>query len=290
MVQSDLSREVLQRGLRACRDDNYIYLNNPKCACSTIKASLWAATTGEDAPQEGQTHNVAASPFSKNIAALDWAEGAFVFTFVRNPFTRVVSAYLDKIARGADVRAWRAFSDRHGLDPASGIGFDGFVEIIAAQPPSGLNPHWRPQYLNTLQPFVQPNLIGALETIGMQLPEVLARLFPGRAARVVRRSGHSTGAGAVYRDHLRDPATLERVRRLYRADFDLFGYSDDPGHDPAPLRPPPPGDHRHPGLAALAAYFAAPRRRRVRLLAGLESGPGGAALRDWAVQERAAAG
>lgn len=283
---------ILRQALRANREHGFVYLNNPKVGCSTVKANLWSGVAGCPVQAIGDVHAVEGSPFEREIAALDWAEGAFVFTFVRNPYARIVSAYLNKAVARTD-RTWETFARNHGHpDPAGPIGFDAFVEFIAGVPPEDQDPHWRPQHLNTLHPFVQPNFVADLETMDRQLPKILTRLFPGRPPGFAARARHSTGARQGFAAHLGDSGTVARLRTLYAGDFEAFGYRRDPQAGPAPRQGPQMSGHGHPGLALLARYHQPGRRGRGALLREMAAGAGGAGLADWILAERlkAAAG
>lgn len=280
-----LSR-ILRQALRANRAHGFVYLNNPKVGCSTVKANLWSAVDGCPVKSIRDVHAIEGSPFEREIATLDWAGGAFVFTFVRNPYARIVSAWRNKAVDRRDG-TWESFARRHGhADPTAPIGFDAFVEFIATVPPEEQDPHWRPQHLNTLHPFVQPNLLADLETMDRQLPQILARLFPGRPAGIASRARHSTGARHGFAVQLGDDGTAKRLRQLYAGDFEAFGYRRDPRADPAPRRGPQLSEHDHPGLALLARYHQAEGPARPALLRDLATGPGGAGLADWILAER----
>lgn len=277
---------ILRQALRANRENGFVYLNNPKVGCSTVKANLWSAIDGCPVKAIKDVHAIEGSPFEREITALDWAEGAFIFTFVRNPYARIVSAWRNKAVNRRDS-TWQRFARNHGhTDPAAPIGFDAFVEFIAAVPPEAQDPHWRPQHLNTLHPFLQPNLVADLETMDRDLPQILARLFPGRPSRITSRARHSTGAREGFAAQLGDDGTVRRLRQLYDGDFEAFGYRRDPRADPAPLRGPQFMEHTHPGLALLARYHQAKGSARAALLRELAAGPGGAALADWILAER----
>lgn len=243
--------KILSQSLRANSANRLIYLNNAKVGCTTVKASLWAAISDCPPAQVVNVHAIEGSPFENDIRTLDWAEEAFVFTFVRNPFARLVSAYLNKV-RPPNDQVWPDFATRHGRDPKQPISFDAFVEFVAGIAPEQNDPHWRPQHINTLHPFVTPNFVGDLALMDQLLPELLVQLFPGRNTGSVARRQHSTGAGDNYRSHLTDSGTIARIKSLYAADFELFGYDPDPARDPAPLTETRLELHSHPRLARLA--------------------------------------
>ena len=95
---------------------NVAYLHNPKVACSTFKNTLLF----------GKVDNVHAQylfpPYNnKNVD---------IFSVVRNPFSRTVSAYLDKIGPNKDHYVWNPFCKMFDLDPEKEIEFSEFIELI----------------------------------------------------------------------------------------------------------------------------------------------------------------
>jgi len=245
-----VDRRILKQSLRANKANGFIYLNNPKAGCSTIKASLWASL--EPAGPGGNVHAIEDSPFENQLDHPDWVSDAFVFTFVRNPYLRVISSYLNKIAARRDM-IWPAFARRHGFDPDMSLEFDSFVECIAADPPSAHDPHWRAQSLNTLAGHVEPNFLGTLEKMDRQLPAVLAYLFPGRKPAIVKKNQHGTSAASSALTYLRDDGTLARLQELYGEDFERFGYARDASDGFASTRKATFQEHAHPSLAHLLA-------------------------------------
>lgn len=259
-MQSDPPLHILRQALRANREHGFVYLNNPKVGCSTVKANLWSAASGRPVAEIRQEHVVEGSPFDDEISRLDWAETGFVFTFVRNPFPRIVSAYLDKLVKRSD-QVWNDFARRLGVDAQDQISFNQFVEMIADIPPERQDPHWRPQHANILHPLVRPNFIADLEEMNRLLPEVIARLFPGRSETVVPRVWHRTRARESLAEHLQDPGTRARLRRLYAGDFELYGYATDPDAGLSSQLEPRMLEHQHPDLHHLARRHAAEAAR-----------------------------
>lgn len=277
---------ILRQTLRASREHGVVFLNNAKVGCTTVKMQLWCAAQGCRPADIRDVHALPGSPFENDVATLGWASEAFVFAFVRHPYPRVVSAYLSKVAVMQD-NVWADAARLGGRDPGLPTDFDTFVEFISGIAADLQDPHWRPQHLNLLYPFVVPNLLADIGAIDALLPGVVARLFPGRAAEGrVRVAGYRTGARDRFRDYLRDPGTVGRLRRLYAEDFDAFGYDPDPSADPAGRFAPREGGHGHPGLVALAGvHSAAPEARRARI-AALMAAPRAGHLADWALADR----
>lgn len=89
--------------------NNIAYLHNPKVACSTIKNSLL----------RGEVDNVHEQflfpPYNNSNVP--------IFSVVRNPYSRSVSAYLDKIGKDKDFYVWFPFCRKYGLDRESNLSF-----------------------------------------------------------------------------------------------------------------------------------------------------------------------
>ena len=278
-------RGLFHNAIRENAGHGFIYLNNPKVGCSTVKSALGQAILGQDATPKKGIHRLAGSPFTSKPDDAAAVERAYIFTFVRNPFQRLVSAYLNKVS-GAGRSEWQVFAKRHGVPTQTPISFDGFVEVLSSVPPELHDPHWRPQHLNTLYPFVKPNLLGDLESLDQLLPEVMAHLFPDQAVLPANKSArsHQTAARQTWPSHLTDPATLARVLAIYAGDFDAFGYLPKVAEAPAPavIR----SDHAHPGLGALVAYRSAPGPEKAPSLRRLEQLDAQGALVGWVLAQR----
>src|SRR5439155_25103731 len=110
---------------------------------------------------------------------------AFTFSFVRNPFTRILSAFLDKIATRTPK-----FQKILGLD-GQAISFREFLERLD----DGYlmkNVHWAPQ--SELIPMApgQLSFLGHVETIEPDLGEVMERIFGPGENRILRRTAGAT--------------------------------------------------------------------------------------------------
>jgi hypothetical protein len=283
--QTILSPWLLKQALRVNLDHGVIYLNNPKSGCTTVKTGLWLALQGQ-APPPGSplVHTTVNSPLSKALTDADAARRAFVFSFVRNPLQRLVSAYLDKVVARRDS-IWTEFATRYGADPVQAPSFDGFVEVLSGVPPELQNPHWRAQHLNILYPFVRPNLLADLGALRRELPAVLGRLSTRHVAEIPP-SPHHMGAAAVWTEHYRDPATLRRAVDLYPGDFDAFSYAPsltaDPGGTMGVIR----SDHEHEGLSRMVDLFNVQGPKRGRELTALEAADVDGTLSDWILAQR----
>lgn len=270
-VQSDGYRRnrlhLLHEALRGNRAYNFVYLNNPKVACSSIKTALWGTIRNVPPERITSEHVIEESPFTNDPGLLDWAGAAFVFTVVRNPYARVLSAYLDKVVNRAANREnlqWLPFARRHGLDPNATISFDHFVELLVSDTPEQCDSHWCPQWFQLLNGEVTPNFTGQIERMDRDFPAILSRVFPGRTVAPLRRSVHRTGAAEGIAAYYADAGTVARVGSYYARDFATYGYDPDLSKgltsqiNPVFHDHPHPHPHPHPAIAAWAKEFAPP--------------------------------
>jgi hypothetical protein len=115
----------------------------PKNACSSIKNTLRFYSEGYASLDNVHNDSDYLKPF---LLDSDW----FVFLVVRDPFDRVVSAYLDKIINPIEENALKLvvqIYEERGLIYKKGksVPFIYFLEWISTQPIDYLDAHWRPQ-------------------------------------------------------------------------------------------------------------------------------------------------
>jgi hypothetical protein len=137
----------------------------PKAANSTVVTNLARLKFGRDVDSP-DAKKMFATPARLNRAEVERFASLFKFTVVRNPYTRTLSAYLDKIERRA-VRAGKESSFRDFL-------------LQAKKTPRFLysNAHWAPQSSLMLIPVEQFDFIGKVETLDQDLAEIKRRIRP----------------------------------------------------------------------------------------------------------------
>jgi hypothetical protein len=140
----------------------------------------------------------------EDVAALD---RAFKFAFVRNPFARVLSAYMDKAPKKAPTHAQASFA--------------AFCHYLAD---GGINenPHWSPQVALFLLPSEAFDFLGRVERFDDDLAHAMKQI--GAAIEPVRYSENPTGADLRLASAY-DAESRQIVTKLYSADFETFGYS-----------------------------------------------------------------
>lgn len=142
------------------KEKHLAYLVNSKAACSSIKASM----LNEDVSDYTSIHHIAYHRgLSKN--ELD-DDSYFTFTFVRNPFARLVSCYESKyhVDRKKNLFHFRDYLDGYLYYDE---GFDTFVKKICALPYRLMDRHFRLQYnlVFTLEDKCRCDYIGKFESL-----------------------------------------------------------------------------------------------------------------------------
>ncbi len=227
MPATENIRSVLS-AFRLSNAHDYIYVNNPKCACTTIKTVLWQNEVYQKTGAIEEVRiprGVENMPFDNTLDAIQPQKPYFCFSIVRNPFVRVLSAFLNKFPNiHSQNRARLQFLGRHGLADDTDVSFEQFVDLICTENPARLNVHWRPQHMLLGPSLLQPLYIGHLERFGDDMPDILRTIFrnPHMALSV---SKNASNAGDKL-DRFYTPVLENRIRQLYTADFEIFGYSD----------------------------------------------------------------
>ena len=154
------------------------------------------------------------------------------FTVVRNPWTRTLSAFLDKIANGP----YDKYGSIPGFSDNSRTGFAAFISFLSK---GGLhaNHHWKPQSDALLLPASQFHSICRLEHLSEDLPRALSetalrlpspeRLQQPHQIESQQQSKLTQATRKLLLYYC--PTTIKAVAELYAADFKLGRYSEDPG-------------------------------------------------------------
>jgi hypothetical protein len=201
--------------------DEFFYNRIPKVANSTIISTLARYSTA----RSGTELKVDAKlffqrpAFASSKTARDIKHKYYKFVFVRNPFTRVLSAYLDKVVRQNSIR-YRRWALKNG-QPQS----PSFADFCRYLDGGGLyeDAHWAPQVDCLLIPFADFNFVGRFETVDADLKQVVTHIF-GDENPVLHLSGPPrTHAGDKLGKYYSEEES-GTIARLYAKDFAMFGY------------------------------------------------------------------
>lgn len=205
----------------------YLYVATPKVGFTKIKKLLYEAEQGRPVKDEFVLHDPVFSPLLEPIDDIDILNTAlaspdwFRFCFVRNPFTRLISCYIQKIVSSGEQR--QRLLPVLGLAPdAPTPSFEEFVRLVSDQEDAARDIHWASQHYLLRPDLVNYDFVGRMERMAEDLRHVCGRLsitpFEPLEIKMHRVGGVETTAG-YYDDALR-----RLVARTYARDFDVFGY------------------------------------------------------------------
>jgi hypothetical protein len=231
--------EWLANGSFASTDDRFVFIAIPKSACTTMKMLLrdlreapplkLFAGPNRESRRDMFVHTRENVPFPSlnalnNEDQRDLLEASDVLRFatVRNPYTRVMSAWRDKIylCEPSVDNVYAAIrGDIPAMDRKKPIELAEFVSYLEKRDRYSCNRHWREQVLLTFPKAIQFTHIGKCEN----LPTTIA-LFSSHLGRQQSFSVTRANEGLI-----RPPATVtkelaERIYALYEEDFLTFGY------------------------------------------------------------------
>jgi hypothetical protein len=231
-------------------DRKWLYAPVAKVACSSLKRWFLAAMNheippGSDEHTEAKAHRLRELPAARALRILA-DERYFRFALVRNPWARLVSAYVNKFtfANHSSLAVARQMRRQAAEGGVPEITFAQFVGFLTRHNPAGFDVHWRPQHL-----FLRDNqfhFLGRFEQISEHFAQLQERLgtelpLPRRNTTAWQRDedgeivadwtpaellaqGRPPGYRRFYTPELR-----EAVRKLYARDIELFGYEFDAG-------------------------------------------------------------
>ncbi len=208
----------------------FVYVETPKVACSTIKRVLQLIEVdGDQSRLPKNVHDRGNSPLATpfNIGVdpdrLFSGDEYFRFAFVRNPYTRILSAYLDKMVKNQ----W----ERNRLLPTLGFAPDAqitllqFLEVIREVPHIHKDIHWTPQSYLLQRHRVDYHFIGRLENFAAGFERVIKKIKPDADENLftIRADHHKTDANEKIAEYV-GPRERDLILEIFENDFVDFGY------------------------------------------------------------------
>jgi hypothetical protein len=216
--------------------NRYVYFAVSKAANSTIKWMLRTIEYEGTKYRIKNIHNWREAPhvFPFQLAREDVAsllttdEHMFRFAFVRNPYTRLLSCYLDRIVRSATVSKKRLYRYMEIDDISKQVTFADFVDAISAQSPPQMDSHWRVQTNDICFDTVSFSRVFHFEDLAGGLGTLEKEVFKTPKAILhdltLNKSPSKTSAADRLHEYY-TPYLQEKVYSIYKADFDNFGYA-----------------------------------------------------------------
>ncbi len=226
----------LDRLVAVAPDHSWAYVRIPKAANSAVTATLERETfrvghVKSLSSRRARRRFLRPSQLDRRAAEALGGSG-FIFTVVRNPYHRILSAYLDKFCEGR--RSPRHYRRRYGpsirrFDSAGALSFQAFCRWLEEAGGWAVNGHWLPQtrIIEGIG-FGRLDAVGRVENLDADLAAITARLRAGGEAPQIAAEVGPVQTGASSRCAMYyDAETRAIVRRLYARDFELLGYAPD---------------------------------------------------------------
>jgi hypothetical protein len=213
------------RGQRASgivlTDLGAVYVPIPKVACTSLK-TVCAGILG----LHGNVHFEVAWPLVELELLRAEHPDAFVFSFVRNPWDRLLSCFRSKIVPGRQDEHYRDGVEfnfwKYGSLFRGDMSFREFVQATASIPDEEADIHFGSQYRHVMDAdgAVLVDFLGRFESLARDFRRVCDRLG---ITDVALAHLHRTD-GATYATYY-DPHTRDLVAERWARDVQTFAYS-----------------------------------------------------------------
>lgn len=205
------------------KDKKVAYLNNSKVACSSIKASMIDEETKGTYTMSKQLGRL---DMRRPEKLKDDEKDFFTFTFVRNPYERLVSCYESKYHTDKEkYHLKRLYFDCYLAGYIrKDRGFDKFLDRILKLPNSLLDQHFLVQYelIYDRKGNKRVQYIGKFENLAEEFGEIQKKYD-------LKALPHYNNSGVGKKKNWKDYYTLETaelVYQKYKKDFECFGYEN----------------------------------------------------------------
>ncbi|GGA15325.1 sulfotransferase family 2 domain-containing protein [Neptunicoccus cionae] len=213
---------------------NFVYMKNHKAACTTVIATLMAHLLAEMGDSRDiSMQNVHKPPMDvihagKRTLSLDRAVDAlqspdvFRFTAVREPISRTVSAWADKVA-GQGAKKHKLM-DKLGRAKDEDLSLSAFLDVLAHNPEAlDVDRHWRPQSKEISWGLINYDVVGTTDDLEPALKEIVSSCF-GKAQPMVQDTRNSLGHKTSSKELVAGLTRKDRrnIERAFGADLEMY--------------------------------------------------------------------
>ncbi|MEH6542888.1 MAG: sulfotransferase family 2 domain-containing protein [Porticoccaceae bacterium] len=203
-----------------CEDKKLAYLVNSKVACSSIKSALISHNGYGTSPVNYiEVHKTAAEMgMSQQHLNMSQLSGLFTFTFVRDPFARLVSLYVNKFSRREIF--YNGFHFEHYLGGIidQSFTFEQFVKVVSKIPDRMSDRHFKAQAFLIYDESPKIDYIGKMENLGNDYLNISKKYGLGDLPHI--NKSKKINIAKYY-----DKKLLNIVGARYERDIELFGYA-----------------------------------------------------------------
>lgn len=226
---------------------NYVFVNNPKVASTSLLKRFQNIENAKKAGEMANPHQRNKSPL-RTLGGMTHAEqeswfksgDAFRFAFARDPFSRILSAYLSKIDN--PLRVFKYDSTKPTSVPPKGqimslitgksidessdfsmaIDFPTFVEAICSLDPYVMDLHWKPQVDLLMTDKISYDYIGKFENLANEMAHISEHVGI-EDTTALEYSANRTESKSKLNSYY-TPELQKLVVKKYSADFEQFDY------------------------------------------------------------------
>jgi hypothetical protein len=209
----------------------FMYFETPKVACSSIKRTLQQLELGSHGAPAGNVHDKRVSALYGAVSS-GWSlerifrsSELFRFAFVRNPYARILSCYLEKIVQDEIER--RRHQHWLGFEQREPVSFLNFLQAIDRIPERDRDIHWKSQAATINDRFIHYHFIGRFEHLDRDFPVALSEMGVRSHAPALQDINHHKTNARSRLQEFYGATELELARRIYRQDFIRYGYTYD---------------------------------------------------------------
>jgi len=206
-----------------------IYIVIPKTGCTSIKKFF---SNYYDWNVIGNVHDPL-SDIYKNIVNEDLRQdkfdGYYAFTFVRNPFSRLYSAYKSKVRPNEGISHPKWVDDveigLYNMGVRKEHSFSEFVDLVCSIPDQHCDPHVKSQwqFIVSNDGRIQANEWYRFENFKSEFEKVLSKLGIISETQRIPHENRTQLKADEFAVHF-DRSMRRAVIKRYREDFELFEY------------------------------------------------------------------
>lgn len=229
--------DELSRNILLSPDKKILYFSIPKCACSTIKVFLRTLYGQDPTEARKNPHSVDNTPLlnyshldgDNELAKLIEDESVFKFSVIRDPRSRVFSAYKNKfidesIENQIIFLKQLGSIDEDYLDGNKTLSFDYFLKLIGGQTSLEMNEHWRPMTAQLLGLGPDKVSLYSLNEVSLALQRIES--FVGISNKYetpgLSFAPHATNSSKA--KLILNQSSIDIISDIYKKDFYLYLY------------------------------------------------------------------
>jgi len=208
-------------------DKKLIYIVISKSACTSIKTTIGKNYDIVSRTKKGL--DIHLNPkWERIFGKLDKKyHEYFIFSFVRNPFTRIVSSYKDRVLTSESNGSFLSnYFIGYPFRILPNISFQHFVNIISRIPDFLADRHFKSQYYSIHKKKISTSFIGKIEHFGTDW-KYIADKFDFN--EIIDKKNTTNKSKDIYKEYYTyyDIISAKKVFKRYKKDILTYGYLEE---------------------------------------------------------------